>query len=399
MLILMHRKIITCHDIDNRAQCYANLKFPKWILHLSKNTMTEQAQTTRAQRTAMPAQQFKEDIATLKRDIGNLITLAAQIAREGSVTVTLAGQKEPVTFGAQSIKSFRSQINKKLTAIQSEYSLAMRGRRVKRATGRAGGLPNLSLISESYRIFWQGANLGPLTPLNFSVEDIRAHAFPDNQAVVNQLPLLTTEGITSSSLLQSAWATYIDSNGLRHPTDPKLLSVAGDDYLQDALGPALDWLEANTPTAEQNARYQAKLDAGKDVNKLDPPEKFNRNGFKRYWLATIGSFYTVPRPAAAVSAAQAAVGNDAPMSVEVEAQLRAEETRKSVQDEITVLKGVRDLWNQKLQTGAYAPKKTGGKGAKKVQQLEEAELDEYQEEADQQLADELGEEEEDLDEE
>ncbi len=388
--------------------------------------MAETTQTTRAQRTAMPAQQFKEDIATLKRDIGNLITLAAQIAREGSVTVTLPGQKEPVTFGAQSIKSFRSQINKKLTAISSEYSLAIRGRRAKRATGRAGGLPNLSLISDSYRRFWAEANLGPLDPRNFSIEDIAAGNFPDDQAVVGQLPLLTEQAITSSSLLQSAWATYIDVNGLRNTpnyTQDELNALLQEDvyrnmtrdealkainalpqysglylhvdrHIEDSLGPALDWLEQNTPTVEQQARYQAKLDANTDPKKtFDEPEKFDRNAFKRYWLATIGSFYTVPRPGAPASPAQIAVGNDVAMTQEQETNLRQEATRRDVQAEIAVLKDVRDKWNRKLQTGAYAPKKAG-RGGKKVAKPEEAELDEFQEEQERELDQALGEEEE-----
>lgn len=336
---------------------------------------------------------YRGDVSLLKRDIGNLVTLASQIAREGSVTVKLNKEKDPVTFGAQSIKSFRSQINKKLTSLASEYSLAMRGRRVKRAAGRAGGLPNLSLISPSYQTFWANANLGPLNPLNYDYDQIENRTFPKVEDVINKLPLLVQEGITSSSLLQSVWATYIDVNGLRNapPTQKDLDQYLGqqpysgmnradavaainklpqfsalylhvDDHMLESLGSALDWLEDNTPTAEQESRYQAKLQAQAEAGekkKLNAPEKFDRYAFKRYWLATIGPFYTVPRPSSeGPNPQQIEVGNDVIMTVDQEAVLRTEGNRQRVQDEITVLKGVRDLWNKKLGTGDYAPKKT-----------------------------------------
>ena len=329
--------------------------------------MSAKTTKTRTTRVARSAVQFKEDTKKLKADIANLTTFASNIGRQGSVSVRMNDDdEEPVSFTAQDVKSFRSQINKKLMDMQAEYSIVFKGKKQKKEK-KANQLPNLSKITDTYRDFWANADLGLVDPDPSKAES------EDNPTVISMLPMLTDQGVTSSSLLQSAWATYIDVHKLKNKEAKKAKFIKADDHMVDSLGNALDWLEENTPLPEQKERYKKKKAAGK---KAEEPEEFDRYAFKRFWLATIGSYYTVPRPCAEPSEVQVRIGNKKAMSEEEETELRDSDNRRSVQEEITLLKEVRNRWNKLLGNGKFATK-----NGKKANAEEEEEAQDSEEES------------------
>jgi hypothetical protein len=317
-------------------------------------------------RPPLKSKEFRADVKAIYNSINELVTLAAIVGREGTFKMKLPGHKEETAIGAQEIRSWTSQIRAELVNLAKEYTNALQKK--PRRAKRAGSAPNLSYITDAYRDFWRGANLGLVYPGQAQSAD--------NVPVNTQLPFLTEQGITSSALLQSAWATYIDVNDLKDKDDTLLLRT--DDYMNRKLKTTLDWLEKNTPTPEQEKRYKAKVAAGKEPN---PPERFNRNSFKRYWLAVIGSFYTVPRIGNQPSPQQILAGNTTALTAEEEQALRDEANRQAVQEEINLLKEVRERWNEITGTG-----KSGKKGKGKARAEEEEEEEEEEDEEEQTLS-------------
>jgi len=305
---------------------------------------------------------FREEINSIKKSIDDLIVLATHVGHNGSVTATVmvGGKQKQEKFGAQAIKSFKSRINKKLDSFASEYSNTYRSKKSKKSRKSKEGeekekLPNLSKISDAFREFWAGANLGPVNLEGYSDDDIKNKSFKAEVSLVSKLPMLTQRGITSSSLLQSAWATYVDANVLKTKVtegEKERIYLKADKHMKDHLGPALDWLAKNATDKK-----------GKKV-------AFNADQFERKWLAIIGSFYTIPRPGNKPSPMQEAVGITQAMTDAEQNYLRQDGTRKEVKNEIELLKQVRNEWRAKLGTGK---KKSKQKASSSVQESSEEE--------------------------
>lgn len=340
--------------------------------------------TTRQQQPQLTSQEFADQVDEIKASLSNIISLSAEVGRQGSVRATI--RNEEVTVGPQMLKSFRSQINERLDNLRKAYGVTSRSksRRRQRTEGekKEPRLPNLSRLHPAYVEFWAGANLGNLNP--------GAGADESNPPVNTLLPTLTERGITSASLLQSAWATYMDQNELKGPDEEfDLTMILGadylanidykkreklekrlfhaDEYMNNQLGAVFDYLENEAINPTRLETYNKKIAAG---DKADFPERFSRHGFQRYWTAVFGSFYTVPRPKVEPSLRQEAVGNVENLSAEEEAELKDVNTRNAVQNEINILKGVRERWN-KLKADDLAAEEEGGE--------EEAEIGEEEE--------------------
>lgn len=291
--------------------------------------------TARKQKELLTPEQAGEVFTELKRDIANLISFASHIGREGKVEGTLEGEKDVTTFTSQSVKSFRSLINKNIDELFSQYKLALRGRRgaPKRKSGETR-IPGLVKLIDTYRNFWAGANLGLSNP-----NDSRS------ASLASSVPLLTKKGITSPGMLTSLWTTYVDVNNLKTVgPDGKQNRLRADDYMNRILGRAFDHLERNTPTPEALDNYNEKVASGK--KKAEKPEKFDRNSFNRKWLANISSMYMVLGPDDESSptklAGKKAVGNDRPLTADEKENLKMDtELRKQVQDEVEVSKAAR----------------------------------------------------------
>jgi hypothetical protein len=311
---------------------------------------------------------FREEINNIKKRIDDLIVLAIHVGRNASVsaTINVKGKESQEKFGAQAIKIFKSRINKKLDSFASEYSNTYRSKKSRKSRKELSEeekkkreenrkIPNLSKISDDFRKFWEGANLGPVNIENYSNEQIFNKEFDAKDSLASKLPMLTQQGITSSSLLQSAWSTYVDVNRLKEKVvdkDGKERSyLKADKYMRDKLGTALDWLANNKKDKKGNP--------------------FNADQFERKWLATIGSFYTIPRPGAQPSPRQKAVGINQAMTEEVQNNLRQLPTRENVKKEIDLLKQVRDKWRKRLGTVKKSTSKR--KASLSTQQLSEGE--------------------------
>ena len=333
------------------------------------------SEKSRKQRDPMDPKKFREEINNIKKSIDNLTVLATHVGQNGSVTATVmvGGKQKQEKFGAQAIKSFKSRINKKLDSFASEYSNTYRSKKCRKnkkskkdeglSKEKKEKLPNLSKISDTFREFWKGANLGPVNLENYSDEQIRNKEFGDEESVVSYIPKLTDYGITSSSLLQSAWSTYVDVNGLKITVNEggkDRIYLKADPHMKKFLKPALDWLVKDTK--ENPEKYK---------------KSFNPDRFERSWLAVIGSFYTIPRPGKEPSPKQRAVGITEAMTKETEDELRKDDIRKDVKDEINTLKEVRQKWRARLGTG----KKSKQKASSSVQESSEGEqLSEEEEE-------------------
>jgi hypothetical protein len=181
----------------------------------------------------------------------------------------------------------------------------------------------LTKLSDPLRLFWKDANVGLLNP-----EGVYS---PDNLALNEYLPYLTEEGLTTSSGSQAAWRLYIEINNLRTENP---IYIRADQRMQEYLGPALDWLESSTPTAEQVSRYRQQIERGRRV---ETPERFNRNKFRVYWLGGITSLYAIPRNAAPAPG-QIAVGNDRTLSQEELDFMSRDDVKDSVIEEGALLK-------------------------------------------------------------
>lgn len=350
-------------------------------------TTTTTTANRRPKRIPREPTQLKEDMKQLSMDIANLISLTAAVGREqgtrskGTLEVNIPGPNKTTrqaVIGSKEIASFRRQINDVINEIYADYSTLFRsksrGGAGTGASSRKGRPPNLSLIAPSFADFWARANMGPVNP------DL-AEDPETNPPLISRLPLLR-RGITTPALLQSAWATYADVNGLKNgPEFAALMEAQGyepdpryadrnylhaDQHMIDTLGLALDWLEGdtngipNTPTQKQKQNYAAKQNpstGARSTRKPKPLERFNRFAFQRFYTTMLGALYIVPRPGNEPTPAQIAVHNDRPMSEEQEEELRRDENRTAVQQEINLLKTVRGQWNRILGTGPFAPKK------------------------------------------
>ena len=367
------------------------------------------------------SQEFKNRTAYIDKLYDYLITLAGQVGLKGSFTMSLkkdyidaSGRTrqydKEVTINSTTIRNLRSQIKALNNELVKEYAHAVT---YKPKKGSRGKDVNLSMISESYRMFWQGANLGPVDPGNWPREEIKSNRYTEGQPelVVNNLPALTDKGISSSSLFQSAWADYLDANMLKNglpKTDQEINAAIAeeglgnlkreqaieelkkipkydshyyhvDEHMKKWLAPALDYLEQNTPTLKQQQNFNKQLTAyntalrayqeekrqkqaaGKTFTKKFTKKKprrpipFDRKAFDRNVLSKITSLYIRPRLGTQPTPGQDAVKNDTPMTQPEEDQIKgtdeADQNKEEVKQEIKFLGDVRKRWNEVLGTG------------------------------------------------
>lgn len=307
-------------------------------------------------------EEIKENIKALKQHILSLSSAAFQVGEKHEFTTTYRG--ETVTWGKPALKSFAAKINAELDRIIKEATA--RGVKVKKTSKTSKPVPKTpSKISESFRDFWDGANLGPIHP-----EDNKDLRF--TQPLIKSLKLLADYGVVLTSSFSALWLIYADVNHLRNEDGTYHVNK----YMEEKLGPALKWLESEQGYQEDLKKYQEALDKyneGKTRKKPTKPERFNRNRIKHTQFSKINSLYTVTKPGSKPTPGRIAVGNDSVMTEEENKDLTSEENKEEAAAEGKLISEVHDRWAKVLGTGKYAPKKS----KKKVYMPEEEEESEY----------------------
>ena len=303
---------------------------------------TKTTKKTREQKPLPTPDEMTKEIKDLKNQLSWLITLAISVGQDGKVVIPWG--KKNAEFGRQSLKSFLAQVNKKLGEILSNYKKlnSEKGRRKKRQVeeGVEGAAPKqrsfgLTKISESFRHFWATANLGHVIPND-----------PNSPLLVDQLPLLTNEGITTTSLLQSLWATYIEVNGLVDPNNKSL--ILPDDHMKQDLSKAIEYFISH-PTKRSMETYREKLrkydenvKAGKKVgNRPVDPSTFSFDVLPNTFTTSLTKYFVVPRTEAGLTPEKRYVGNNAVITPAELAKLQDPRNKEEVKNELEIVKDVR----------------------------------------------------------
>lgn len=328
---------------------------------VGKNThmATKTTKKTREQKPLPTPDEMTKEIKDLKNQLSWLITLAINVGQDGKVVIPWG--KKNAEFGRQSLKSFLAQVNKKLGEILSNYKKlnSEKGRRKKRQV-EEGYVPKpksfgLTKISESFRRFWAGANLGNVIPGD-----------PNSPRLVDELPLLTKEGITTPALLPSLWATYIEANGLTDKNNKTLIHP--DEHMKQDLGQAIRYFVSNPNKKAMdtyNARlkkYEENLKAGKKVGKKpNNPNSFSIDVLPNTFPTSLSKYFVVPRTEEDLTKEKEAVGNDAIITPAELAKLQDPGTKEEVKRELEIVKEVRDRYKASK----------GGKGYEEYDEGEE----------------------------
>lgn len=281
-----------------------------------RNIVQKMSKSTTAstkQKNSKSNEEFKEDVAQVIEGVKGLASLARFVGAHGTTKLKIKGKE--VTVSPSYLALQQSNLVEMIKDLQRSYVGVNKKKKEKKE--KKDKLPNLSKISNVYRDFWAEADLGLVNPSD-----------ENSQPLVDALPLLARDGVTSQSLLTSLWATYIDQNGLT--VEGSRAFIRPDQRMLDYFKQAFDWLERNDRDSE------GKLTG------------FNRNQFRRNDTSKIGSFYTIPRADNKLTATQLsmkqAVGNNEVLSAEMADTLKSDRMRQEVQNEMNVAKMARANW-------------------------------------------------------